>query len=69
MKGLCPACEDYREIRIKKQIEETTVKGKSIKAEAEISICNYCNNEFATAEQMDVTLKNAFSEYRIALFN
>jgi putative zinc finger/helix-turn-helix YgiT family protein len=64
MKGMCPICEDFREIEIISKSEKTTVKGLEVEALAHYSICSHCNNEFSTSDQMDVTLTNAYNAYR-----
>ncbi len=62
--GFCPICEQDRAIRTVTRIEETVVKGIGVQAEAEFSMCSFCNEEFATADQMDRSLANAYSAYR-----
>lgn len=64
MKGMCPICEDYRDIQIIRCEEEATIRGRKIIAEVEYSLCSYCKNEFSTADQMDLTLTNGYNEYR-----
>ena len=67
MQGMCPICEEIREIRIVKQNESATIRGLTITAEAEYSVCNFCEEEFATIDQMDITLTNGYNEYRLRL--
>ena len=64
MKGICPICEDFRDIEVISKSEITKVKGIEVETFAHYSICTDCNNEFYTSEQMDETLTNAFNEYR-----
>lgn len=64
MQSVCPICEKLREINIVKKNETSTIRGQTVTAEAEYSICNSCGQEFATADQMERTLRNAYNEYR-----
>ncbi len=64
MNNICPMCEDIREIAIESNFEGTTVKGVTVIAESHFSRCTHCGEEFTTAEQMDVSLTNAYNEYR-----
>jgi len=64
MKGICPICEDFREIEVISKSEITKVKGIEVEALAHYSICTHCSNEFSTSDQMDETLTNAYNEYR-----
>lgn len=68
MKGICPICEKTRDIKIVKRIEEAKIKGKTVKAEAVFSVCCYCHSEFATADQMEITLNNGYEEYSLTEF-
>jgi len=62
--GFCPYCGEYREIQIINRIEETVVKSASVSAPAIFSLCEQCGSEFADGDQMDQSLKNAYTAYR-----
>ncbi len=64
MKTMCPYCEDMREIKIIKKNEESIIRSRKIESEAEYSLCTICNKEFATFEQMDITLRNSYNVFR-----
>ncbi len=63
MNNVCPECESVREIAVGSRLEETVVKGVAVGAKAVYSQCTYCTREFVTAEQMEVSLNNAYEEY------
>jgi putative zinc finger/helix-turn-helix YgiT family protein len=65
MKGICPICEDIRDIKVISKTEISKVKGREVESVVEYSICLQCNEEFATSEQMNTTLTNAYNQYRI----
>lgn len=64
MKGICPHCEELREIKIIKKIEKNVIRGFEIESEAEYSLCTECGKDFATMDQMDITLTNGYNMYR-----
>jgi putative zinc finger/helix-turn-helix YgiT family protein len=64
MKGVCPYCEDFREIEIIRKMEKSMIRGREIASEAEFSLCTACGKEFASMQQMDTTLTNGYNLYR-----
>jgi putative zinc finger/helix-turn-helix YgiT family protein len=64
MPGICPICEDKREIKIVKKSEKSNIRGRTIKADSIYSVCTHCGNEFSSPGQMDTSLTNAYNEYR-----
>ncbi|MBN2738901.1 MAG: DUF4065 domain-containing protein [Spirochaetales bacterium] len=64
MKNMCPYCEEIREIDIISKVEETKVRNIKVMAEVVYSACLHCKQEFASPEQMEKSLENAYSEYR-----
>lgn len=64
MKTICPVCEDFRDVEVLTTVEETSVKGETISAEAVYSKCKSCSEEFSTPEQMAASLENAYRIYR-----
>ncbi len=64
MNGMCPYCEEFREIEIIKKMEKNIIRGIEIESEAEFSLCTVCGKDFATMDQMGFTLTNGYNEYR-----
>jgi putative zinc finger/helix-turn-helix YgiT family protein len=60
--GFCPECEDDRNYTVTSIIVDYKVRGKIIKFETPVSICEECGSEFSEAG--DETLTKVYREYR-----
>lgn len=61
--GICPHCEDVRDIICLKSKETTDVKGLPVTATTFYSKCSKCDKDFSTPDQLDKSLKNLYKEY------
>ena len=47
MKGVCPYCEDFREIEIIRKMEKSMIRGREIASDAEFSLCTACGKDIS----------------------
>lgn len=64
MKKYCEACEKEVETKIISKKESYTICGESIEVDAQILVCSGCGEELFCEELDNVTLVNAYNEYR-----
>jgi len=64
MKGICPSCEEERELTFVRNIENIEVRGELIDVEMEYYKCMTCGEEFEGPHSDYDPLDNAYREYR-----
>ncbi len=64
MKGICPQCEDVRELKRVAGEEQIPVRGESIPVQVEYTLCTDCGEEFHTLSDECDPLDVAYREYR-----
>lgn len=64
MNLMCPYCEKISPVKIKTPPEKRRVKNTEVTAIVFYTECSVCKKEFMTPDQMDKSLKNAFTKYR-----
>jgi putative zinc finger/helix-turn-helix YgiT family protein len=60
----CPVCEKETEITLTSKTECYTIKKREVSVESSFYLCGSCGEEFATTEQMDSAMQQAYAEYR-----
>lgn len=64
MKGICPSCEDYRELEMVAATEGINVRGEQIKVDTAHLKCLSCGEEFVDPSSKADPIDVAFREYR-----
>ena len=64
MKGICPSCEEERELTFVRNIENIEVRGEPIDVEMEYYKCMTCGEEFEDPHSDYDPLDKAYREYR-----
>jgi len=64
MKGICPSCEEERELTFVRNIENIEVRGEPIDVEMEYYKCMTCGEEFEGPHSDYDPLDKAYREYR-----
>ena len=63
MKMSCPECEALRDVNLVERVQTLKMKGIAIKFQAKSYRCDFCEEEFDTAESLDENLNSARMEY------
>jgi len=64
MKGICPNCEEERELDLVRRKEDIEVRGETIQIPVEYFRCLTCGDEFDDPGSKDDPLDKAYREYR-----
>lgn len=64
MQGICPNCEDYRELESIKGREVIKVRGEPIEVETNYFRCSFCGEDFGDPRSKADPIDIAFREYR-----
>lgn len=62
--GICPICEDERELEIGIRLEKLLIRKEPIEVEAQVEHCPVCGEFFATSDADEVAMQDAYRQYR-----